>query len=174
LQLFDQVWKEHLLTLDHLRQGIGLRAYGQRDPLNEYKREAFDLFSTMLETLRERVTQLLAQVELEISTERDPATLGEPAGDAPRGQETRVDPAMAPAPAQPLGPRGSDTAYTDDNLKRHADADGTVHVKTRFPKGKAERIIDPDNPKTWGRVARNAQCPCGSGRKYKHCHGKMG
>ena len=64
LQLFDQVWKEHLLALDHLRQGIGLRAYGQRDPLNEYKSEAFALFNAMLDELKERVTTLLGRVEL--------------------------------------------------------------------------------------------------------------
>src|SRR5512134_1224375 len=70
LQILDQVWKEHLLSLDHLRQGIGLRAYAQRDPLNEYKREAFNLFQAMLERLRERVTLVLAHVELRM----DPAT----------------------------------------------------------------------------------------------------
>ena len=63
LQLLDQSWKEHLLNLDHLRQGIGLRAYGQRDPLNEYKSEAFELFETMLGNLRQTVTQVLSHVE---------------------------------------------------------------------------------------------------------------
>ena len=64
LQVLDAVWKEHLLALDHLRQGIGLRAYGQRDPLNEYKSEAFALFNAMLDELKERVTMMLARVEL--------------------------------------------------------------------------------------------------------------
>ncbi|OHC83115.1 MAG: preprotein translocase subunit SecA [Rhodospirillales bacterium RIFCSPLOWO2_12_FULL_67_15] len=129
LQVLDQVWKEHLLTLDHLRQGIGLRAYGQRDPLNEYKTEAFALFEKMLDRLRERVTSILAHVELRME---DPGALASPAPSR-LAVETRTDPAFA-----------SDS--------RPAFA--------------------ADDSATWGRVPRNAPCPCGSGRKYKHCHGK--
>ena len=129
LQILDQVWKEHLLTLDHLRQGIGLRAYGQRDPLNEYKTEAFALFEKMLDRLRERVTTVLAHVELRVDDAAPPAR-----PEPPRGAvETRADPAFA-----------SDT----------------------------RPAFDENNAATWGRVPRNAPCPCGSGRKYKHCHGK--
>ena len=146
LQLLDQVWKEHLLTLDHLRQGIGLRAYGQRDPLNEYKREAFDLFSTMLESLRERVTQLLAQVELQAAPTEDMFPQS-----APQGVESRTDPAFAEEGDANDEPQGPAPAAR-----------------------KAAAAIDPNDPSTWGRVARNAPCPCGSGRKYKHCHGKLG
>ena len=130
LQVLDQVWKEHLLTLDHLRQGIGLRAYGQRDPLNEYKTEAFALFEKMLDRLRERVTSILAHVELRME---DPGALAPPAPSR-LAVETRTDPAFA-----------SDS--------RPAFA--------------------ADDSATWGRVPRNAPCPCGSGRKYKHCHGKL-
>jgi preprotein translocase subunit SecA len=128
MQILDQVWKEHLLTLDHLRQGIGLRAYGQRDPLNEYKTEAFALFEQMLDRLRERVTTVLVHVELRVDE-------GLPARPEPPRQavETRNDPAFA-----------SDT----------------------------RPAFDANDPATWGRVPRNAPCPCGSGRKYKHCHGK--
>ncbi|MBM3733390.1 MAG: preprotein translocase subunit SecA [Acidimicrobiia bacterium] len=129
MQVLDQVWKEHLLTLDHLRQGIGLRAYGQRDPLNEYKTEAFAMFEQMLDRLRERVTTILAHVELRME---DPAQPLQP--EPPKGAtETRSDPAFARDP-QPA--------------------------------------FDANDPATWGRVPRNAPCPCGSGRKYKHCHGK--
>ncbi len=113
LQILDQTWKEHLLGLDHLRQGIGLRAYGQRDPLNEYKQEAFDMFQRMLALYRERVTTMLCRIELRFDDEPS-----------------------APAPA-------------------------------------AAEAVDPADPSTWGRVQRNAPCPCGSGKKYKHCHGKM-
>ncbi|MBM3582291.1 MAG: preprotein translocase subunit SecA, partial [Alphaproteobacteria bacterium] len=129
MQVLDQVWKEHLLTLDHLRQGIGLRAYGQRDPLNEYKTEAFALFEQMLDRLRERVTTILAHVELRMEDPAQPLQPGPPKG----AMETRSDPAFArdPRPA-----------------------------------------FDANDPATWGRVPRNAPCPCGSGRKYKHCHGK--
>src|SRR5512134_132126 len=96
LQILDQVWKEHLLSLDHLRQGIGLRAYAQRDPLNEYKREAFALFEAMLDRLRERVTQVLAHVELRL----DPTTeleMARRAQETHEMHETRRDPALEPA-----------------------------------------------------------------------------
>jgi len=141
LQLLDQVWKEHLLTLDHLRQGIGLRAYGQRDPLNEYKREAFDLFSTMLEGLRERVTQLLAQVELQVTPTEDLLPQS-----SPQGVETRTDPATVSA--------GQSNAAGGSQPHKPA-------------------VLDPEDPTSWGRIARNAPCPCGSGKKFKHCHGKI-
>ena len=150
LQILDQVWKEHLLTLDHLRQGIGLRAYGQRDPLNEYKREAFDLFQEMLSSLRERVISVLSHVELQIMPTQEMFQ--------PRQNfdmvETRDDPAFAlegaePEPAAGLPP--------PEPLRRR----------------QAAATLDPDDPATWGRVPRNAPCPCQSGRKYKHCHGKV-
>jgi preprotein translocase subunit SecA len=141
LQLLDQHWKEHLLSLDHLRQGIGLRAYGQRDPLNEYKREAFDLFEAMLSQLREHVTTLLAQVELRLEHRDGPPPMREmPEPDSIR--ESHIDPLTG-----------------EDEM----EAVGDVAVKPR---------IDPADPDTWGKVPRNAACPCGSGRKYKHCHGR--
>lgn len=145
LQLLDQLWKEHLLSLDHLRQGIGLRAYAQRDPLNEYKQEAFSMFEEMLDMLRERVTQVLSQVELQMS---DPNEIS-----MQRQQqemvESRTDPAFA-----------------------NAEQSGDV---TQLPSmgRKAAKNIDPNDPSTWGRVSRNADCPCGSGNKYKRCHGKV-
>jgi len=151
LQILDQVWKEHLLSLDHLRQGIGLRAYAQRDPLNEYKREAFNLFQSMLERLRERVTLVLAHVELRMDPAVEPALQPPP---PPEMHETRADPAFAEADDGPGG--GSDG--------------GTATVRSRQAAGRA----NPSDPSTWGRVARNASCPCGSGKKYKHCHGQLG
>ncbi len=142
LQMFDTVWKEHLLALDHLRQGIGLRAYGQRDPLNEYKSEAFALFNAMLDDLRERVTSTLARVEL--SAEPPPMPRALPAG--------LVENFAAPAYAE------ADTVARSDTWQV-----GMV--------GAAE-ALDPNDPTTWGGTQRNAPCPCGSGKKYKHCHGK--
>jgi preprotein translocase subunit SecA len=151
LQILDQVWKEHLLSLDHLRQGIGLRAYGQRDPLNEYKREAFALFEAMLERLRERVTQVLAHVELRVDPALDQA-LQPPAQEM---HETREDPAFAEAhPARSVG-----------------GGSGSDAGPVRSRQGSAS--LNPRDPATWGRVARNAPCPCGSGKKYKHCHGRL-
>ena len=98
LQILDQSWKDHLLTLDHLRQGIGLRAYGQRDPLNEYKAESFEMFENMLASLREQTTQLLSHVELRVAgpDEEDSPV---PERRAPQMQETRRDPALARAGA---------------------------------------------------------------------------
>jgi preprotein translocase subunit SecA len=132
LQILDQAWKEHLLMLDHLRQGISLRAYGQRDPLNEYKQEAFNLFERMLHDLRERVTMMLAHVELHFDVDHAEEALA-PHGGGPM-HETRNDPAFARQPA----------------------------------------AFDPADSATWSGTSRNAPCPCGSGRKYKHCHGAAG
>ena len=144
LQLLDQLWKEHLLTLDHLRQGIGLRAYAQRDPLNEYKQEAFNLFEEMLDSLRERVTQVLCHVKLQMGDE-DQQIFSQSAQEMHEG---RTDPAFA----------------------QDEDALRTI---PRLPTTgrKASTNVDPNDPSTWGRVARNAACPCESGKKYKHCHG---
>ncbi len=133
LQVLDHLWKEHLLQLDHLRQGIHLRGYGQRDPLNEYKREAFHLFEGMLAQLRLVTTRALAHLEVRLPEEAEPA------------------PEPPPAPARPRRARAMAMAG--------GDGDGG---------------IDPADPSTWGKVGRNQPCPCGSGRKYKHCHGRIG
>ena len=125
LRILDNQWKEHLLHLDYLRQGIHLRGYGQRDPLNEYKREAFDLFQNMLTSLRFSVVQVLANLEIR---------LDEPA------------PEPRPAPARVL-------AVAGDGVMDQGDA---------------------HDPSSWGRVSRNAPCPCGSGKKFKQCHGRIG
>ena len=152
LQVLDQVWKEHLLTLDHLRHGIGLRAYAQKDPLNEYKRESFNIFEEMLAALRERITTVLCHVELRIAPPED--LLPQPA--QRDMHETRVDPALQMADAEDAGDGGSGDVQT-------------VTTRSR----QASRVADPNDPTTWGRVSRNSPCPCGSGRKYKHCHGKL-
>ncbi|MEK9722975.1 MAG: SEC-C metal-binding domain-containing protein, partial [Rhodospirillaceae bacterium] len=151
LQLLDQLWKEHLLTLDHLRQGIGLRAYAQRDPLNEYKREAFDLFEEMLDSLRERVTQVLCHVELQMyDPDENPFGRGEQ-----QMFESHEDPA-----GMNIG-----TMVDESEINQAAMAAVPLHRR------KAADSVDPDAPETWGRVSRNAPCPCGSGKKYKRCHG---
>jgi preprotein translocase subunit SecA len=141
LQLLDQTWKDHLLSLDHLRQGINLRAYGQRDPLNEYKREAFRMFEAMLTRLRETVTGVLSHLEVRMGPVEEPVPERRPQ----EMHEVRPgDGAGEPAPAPVRGP---------------------VRLAAATP--------DPRNPQTWGKVQRNAACPCGSGKKYKHCHGKV-
>ena len=157
LQLLDQFWKDHLLQLDHLRQGIGLRAYAQRDPLNEYKSEAFELFEGMLTRLRESVTGSLCHLEVRME-----APIGMP--ESPDGsiwQEQHeemtalagVDVELAEAEPEPVG------------VSAPAPAPQPVRSAA------AAATIDPADPSTWGKVPRNAPCPCGSGKKYKHCHG---
>lgn len=144
LQVLDQSWKDHLLTLDHLRQGIGLRAYGQRDPLNEYKREAFNLFEEMLGDLREKITSLLAHIELRV----DDVSSDDLAPQSPSNlTEGRDDPAFA---------------------QQHA-TDAAEAGLVMQPQRTA--AVDPNDPATWTSLPRNAACPCGSGKKYKHCHG---
>ena len=147
LQVFDQVWKEHLLALDHLRQGIGLRAYGQRDPLNEYKREAFALFNNMLEELRERTTSLLLRLELQ------------PNAPLPQPEPIRVTDMRHDAPADDYA---MDAPLTSDYGAAATGGD-TRLLATE---------VDPKDPSTWAASPRNAACPCGSGKKYKHCHGR--
>jgi len=150
LQLLDQLWKDHLLTLDHLREGIGLRAYAQRDPLNEYKREAFNLFEDMLNMLRERVTQVMSHVEMEVDG-LDLAQLNRPEQEM---TESREDPAF-------------------QAFEAYEGEEGELAQIAPVTSRQAAATLDPDNPATWGRVSRNAACPCNSGQKYKHCHGKV-
>jgi preprotein translocase subunit SecA len=142
LQTLDHVWKEHLLALDYLRQGIGLRSYGQRDPLNEYKREAFALFNSMLDELKERVTNVLAHV---VVGEAPPEPAGMPVEHHPQPGGMTGELALAESAAQ----------------------------ATFSPALLREEQIDPARPETWSATPRNAACPCGSGKKYKYCHGKV-
>jgi preprotein translocase subunit SecA len=153
LQIFDAVWKEHLLALDHLRQGIGLRAYGQRDPLNEYKSEAFNLFNAMLVDLRERVTSVLMRIEIRSDA---PPPMPEP---------VRVLDMRHP---DPNGGMGRELEYADGGGP--PPAYGAAVQAARAPAMAA--AVDPNDPSTWANTPRNAPCPCGSGKKYKHCHGK--
>ncbi|MEM9681955.1 MAG: preprotein translocase subunit SecA [Pseudomonadota bacterium] len=151
LHIVDQMWKEHLLQLDHLKQGINLRAYGQRDPLQEYRREAFDLFEEMLGRVRETVTGTLSQVEFQMEQVPDDMLLQQQSN----VQETREDPAMAGV-----------TGFAEEE---EGDVLVQAPVRSRAP----AVALDPNDPSTWGKVPRNAPCPCGSGRKYKHCHGQI-
>jgi len=141
LQILDQQWKEHLLYLDHLRQGINLRAYAQRDPLNEYKREAFNLFDAMLINVRKVVTGALANLEIQV--EQPP----------PSGSNNDV---------------AAEYERSDSQVEPNLDNNGSRPMVK-----KSRGNIDPNNPATWGKVPRNALCPCGSGKKFKHCHGKI-
>jgi preprotein translocase subunit SecA len=144
LQTLDHLWREHLVMLEHLRQVIGLRGYGQRDPLNEYKAEAFSLFEAMVAHLREAVTAQLMRVEIVPPPAEEQNNL-------PYMEAHKVDPAtgedeLALAPAL-VGANGNGNGV--------------------------QAARDPQNPASWGKVGRNELCPCGSGKKFKHCHGKF-
>ena len=146
LQTLDQLWKDHLLSLDHLRQGINLRAYAQRDPLNEYKQEAFGLFEYMLNHMREVMMERLSRMQLRIELDEELMK------QTPRQimRESRQDPALAPAEPERPQPMAYHTP-----LRNHV----------------AAAARNPSDPSTWGKVARNEPCPCKSGKKFKHCHG---
>lgn len=144
LQKLDQHWKDHLLTLDHLRQGINLRAFAQRDPLNEYKTDAFMLFSGMLSSIKDSVTETLGLVEINTNSVDLLREIEDmlPELDESELTQSRTDPAIA------------------------ALSEGETRP---VPQG----AFDSRNPETWGNLNRNAVCPCGSGKKFKHCHGRI-
>ncbi|HEX6959628.1 MAG TPA: SEC-C metal-binding domain-containing protein, partial [Ferrovibrio sp.] len=154
LQVLDQTWKEHLHNLDHLRQAIGLRAYAQKDPLNEYKREAFELFGQMLYRVREQVTAILARVE--IRPEEPPAGLF----------------ARPSQPMQMRESRGEDIDGDDGDAARAVRGGAATQTLPARPVTARSAQVDPNDPSTWKSTPRNAPCPCGSGKKYKYCHGK--
>jgi preprotein translocase subunit SecA len=135
LQTLDQHWKDHLAAMDHLRQGIGLRGYAQKNPKQEYKRESFELFSDMLETLKVEVVGILAKVQVRAEEEVEAVE-----------QRRRQQAENAPRQYQ------------------HADAE---HVGGEAPKGTSVTVRNEE------KVGRNDPCPCGSGKKYKQCHGKL-
>lgn len=138
LQVLDQTWKEHLLALDYLRQGIVLRAFGQKDPLNEYKTESFAMFQDMLTSIREKATMALCLIELHAGSEPPPLP-------------------KEPSPQRTFLSRGIDPA---------------VRAEMATPKPFKLTPVDKNDPETWVHTARNSPCPCGSGKKYKYCHGQ--
>jgi preprotein translocase subunit SecA len=151
LQTLDHLWREHLVMLEHLRQVIGLRGYGQRDPLNEYKAEAFNLFEAMSSHLREAVSAQLMRVEIRAAPPPDePASL-------PYMEAHKIDPSTGEDELA-LARAGAET------LARHGIPPGAG----------AATLRNPNDPASWGKVGRNETCPCGSGKKYKHCHGRFG
>jgi len=155
LQTIDGKWREHLLTLEHLRSVVGFRSYAQRDPLNEYKTESFQLFEGLLDGLRADVTQKLAQIR-PMSQEEQQAMLQQIADQQRRAQAASgaAKPAIASAVAAP------------------AAALAAPEVETAEP-GTPREGFDETDQSTWGNPARNDTCPCGSGKKFKHCHGRI-
>ncbi|MFZ0728919.1 MAG: SEC-C metal-binding domain-containing protein, partial [Methylovirgula sp.] len=156
LQSLDHLWQEHLVTLDYLRQVIGWRGMAQRDPLNEYKSEAFELFSELITHLRETTTMQLNRVEVAYEP-AEPAPPLQTANFETLNNSARLIEALTPA-ASAASPEGF-----------APEAQATPSVQ---PERRPARIAG--DPTTWGKVGRNELCPCGSGKKYKHCHGAIG
>ncbi len=138
LQTIDAKWREHLLTLEHLRSVVGFRGYAQRDPLNEYKNESFQLFEGMLDSLRAEVTQKLSQIR-------------------PLSEDEQ---------------RAMIEQIQSQRAKVQAQADPTPRPGEAEAEAAAPGFVEAD-PSTWGNPGRNEACPCGSGRKFKHCHGQI-
>ncbi|MDE2384934.1 MAG: preprotein translocase subunit SecA [Alphaproteobacteria bacterium] len=149
LQTLDRLWREHIISNDYLRQVIHLRGYGQRDPLNEYKTEGFNMFQAMVSQLKEAVTSQLMRVQIQ------------------------MQPQDADLPAQtPLPPMELHHIDATTGQDETADSAPTISASLSFgDTAKPAAARDPKDPSTWGKVARNDDCPCGSGKKYKHCHG---
>ncbi|AZO45526.1 MULTISPECIES: preprotein translocase subunit SecA [Mesorhizobium] len=145
LQTLDHLWREHIVNLDHLRSVVGFRGYAQRDPLQEYKGEAFELFQAMLGNLRQAVTAQLMRVELVRQAAEAPPP------EAPDMFGTHID------------------GTTGENDFEGGETALLVRPETTAVVAPEDR--DPNNQATWGKVGRNEACPCGSGKKYKHCHG---
>ncbi len=141
MQSLDNLWREHLVNLDHLRSVVGFRGYAQRDPLNEYKSEAFELFQALLGNLREIVISQLMRVEIM--------------------REAPAEPTLPPMTGVHIDETTGENDFDPDAWAEHQRDDRAVPAEER----------DPTDPRTWGRIGRNEACPCGSGRKYKHCHG---
>ncbi|MBI1417174.1 MAG: preprotein translocase subunit SecA [Limimaricola sp.] len=148
LQSIDAKWREHLLTLEHLRSVIGFRGYAQRDPLNEYKTESFQLFESLLDSLREEVTQKLSQIRP--MTEEEQRAMLQQIMDQQRLMQQQQQAAAAQQP-EPV----------------------TVGAAAGPVAGAAREGFVESDPSTWGDPGRNDPCPCGSGSKFKHCHGRL-
>ncbi len=152
LQALDHLWREHLVVLDHLRQVIGWRGYAQRDPLNEYKSEALELFKGLMDRWDEIVTAQLMRVEVAFEP---------PPGELPAMHASHIDPTTGE----------DEMAIADINARI---ASGALSPQALFaPQSEAVADRDPDDPGSWGKVGRNEPCPCGSGKKFKHCHGAL-
>ena len=154
LQTLDHLWREHLVMLEHLRQVIGLRGYGQRDPLNEYKQEAFHLFEAMIQQMREAVTAQLMRVEIMQAPPPEP-----PPESLPYMEAHHLNPATGE----------DEMAMSDGTVAAMARSAGATLARNPGP----APARNPNDPATWGKVGRNEVCPCGSGKKFKHCHGRF-
>jgi len=155
LQAIDGKWREHLLKLEHLRSVVGFRGYAQRDPLSEYKTEGFTLFETMLNSLRQDVTQKLSLIR--------PMTKEE--------QDAMMQQLVAQQRAAQAATAAADQAAAPVAAPVAAAAAGGAGVAVAEAASAARPGFDPADRATWGNPSRNDLCPCGSGLRFKHCHG---
>jgi preprotein translocase subunit SecA len=173
LNTIDAKWREHLLRLEHLRSVVGFRGYAQRDPLNEYKTEAFQLFEKLLDGLREEVTQKLAALRVMTAEESQAmmqnliaqrraqsAALGQGSAAEPQGGTVSLakTPEAVGAGAARLAAPAAVTV-------------GAAVAEAEPVPGAPREGFNAEDPATWGNPGRNDPCPCGSGKKFKHCHG---
>jgi len=193
LQTLDMLWREHLVMLDHLSKVIHWRGVAQRDPLNEYKQEAYQLFEGLLQQLRDAVITQMSHVQIQMRAPQPPQ-----APDLTKLEEHHTDPLTGgddalppPPPAAPrratgmVGLGGPSLAAVSDareragmrrpapasSIRRYQPNGNGAAAASAATNGAATAEIDPKDPSTWGKVGRNSPCPCGSGKKYKHCHG---
>jgi preprotein translocase subunit SecA len=155
LQIVDAQWKDHLYSLDHLKEGIGLRGYGQRDPLVEYKKESFALFSAMKDRIEEEIVRYLWRLTPVIGEDPDAAPIRQPAPRRAPQMTMSAQQAPPPSPFGAIGSGGAASAVADPPRPARTGGDDAI------------RQVKRDEPK----VGRNDPCPCGSGKKYKKCHG---
>ena len=152
LQVLDSNWREHIVMLDHLRQYVGLRGYAQRDPLNEFKTEAFELFQNLLHKLRFDVTRTLLNIQFQMQPTTPPP------------------PPLEARPLPPMRAQHIDATTGEDEI---ALEEAQRPLRAMPPLTQGPVSTSPTDPATWGKVSRNAACPCGSGKKFKHCHGAV-
>ena len=155
LQTLDHLWREHLVTLDHLRQVIGWRGMAQRDPLNEYKSEAFELFQQLIVQWHEAVIAQMMRIEVRFQP---------------------PEPAPPPMQFQHLDPTTGLNEAPFGDMSEPIDMGGFTAADVNVVAAPAEVEVkdrNPEDPETWGKVGRNEPCPCGSGKKFKHCHGQF-
>ena len=188
LAVLDRKWREHLYEMDYLKDGIGLRGMGQRDPLVEYQREGYQMYNSMIEAIKEETVQLLFHVDIErVAVTEDTETESDEdeavnAAEAVMGLEGEAEPTGQSAPAEPETDDEAEKAAIDELAEEHKAEPGIVgmqpisHAEGKVPANKRPKSEELRSPWADGRTfpgtGKNAQCPCGSGRKYKMCHGQ--
>ena len=188
LAVLDRKWREHLYEMDYLKDGIGLRGMGQRDPLVEYQREGYQMYNSMIEAIKEETIQLLFHVDIErVAMTEDEETESDEdeavnAAEAVMGLDGEAAATGESAPAEPETDDEAEKTTIDELADEQKNEKGIVgmqpisHAEGKVPANKRPKSEELHSPWADGRTfpgtGKNAQCPCGSGRKYKMCHGQ--